>query len=490
MRRRARSNSLGLLLRASREEVLTKGIVANEARSPLAHHLDNTVAGTRSSFRSSRQSHTIAIIRFGPHQTRGAVMEEQLAIPTVDRLLDTAAGMFWTKSYAATTTREIASALQIQQASLYYHIASKEDLLYQLCLSSVRQFLADTPAALNGVADPLERIGVLIHSHVHTLLKHQKRNATMLTELRSLSGRHRAEVVELREQYAHFVRSEIENAQRSGEIRSDISAKYLCLALLNMLNWSALWFREDQALSAEALAGLFARIFIQGVAPVEHRGLMSASGRATPAKKSHARKPINAAGNATVERLLDSAAALFSTKGYAATSTREVAALTGMRKASLYYHIKGKEDLLYNICKASLERIRSDVESAVQDVRDPLERTRTVICAHVESMLRDQNEHAATLAEMHALSQERLAQVMALRDAHEGLIRSVLEDAQRAGVLRADIDVKYLCLAVLGLINRVLVWYRRRGPLTPNQLGHVLAAVFLDGAEANGRRPT
>src|SRR5262252_7244812 len=110
--------------------------------------------------------------------------------------------MFWEKGYAATTTREIAGALQIQQASLYYHIASKEDLLYQLCLSSVRQFLSDTPAALNGSTDAQERVRVLIHAHVHTLLKHQKRNATMLTELRSLSARHRAEVVELREQYA------------------------------------------------------------------------------------------------------------------------------------------------------------------------------------------------------------------------------------------------------------------------------------------------
>jgi AcrR family transcriptional regulator len=401
--------------------------------------------------------------------------------------------MFWTKSYAATTTREIASALQIQQASLYYHIASKEDLLYQLCLSSVRQFLADTPVALNGSADPKERVRVLIHSHVNTLLKHQKRNATMLTELRSLSSRHRAEVVDLREQYAHLIRSELESAQRAGVLRGDLSAKYLCLALLNMLNWSALWFREDQALSVDALSDLFAGIFLRGVAaPGERRHLPPAPDLENPTKASlrRPRKQLNAGENATVERLLDAAAALFSSKGYAATSTREVAALTGMRKASLYYHIDGKEDLLYDICKASLERIRSDVENAVQDVRDPLERTRAMICAHVESMLRDQNEHAATLAEMHALSQDRLAQVVALRDAHEGLIRSILEDAQKAGVLRMDVDVKYLCLSVLGLINRVLVWYRRRGPLTPAQIGEVLATVFLGGAESGSLETT
>ena len=43
---------------------------------------------------------------------------------TPERVLDTAAALFWEKGYAATTTREIAAAVGIQQASLYYHVAS------------------------------------------------------------------------------------------------------------------------------------------------------------------------------------------------------------------------------------------------------------------------------------------------------------------------------------------------------------------------------
>jgi uncharacterized protein (DUF3820 family) len=48
--------------------------------------------------------------------------------------------------------------------------------------------------------------------------------------------------------------------------------------------------------------------------------------------------------------------------------------------------------------------------------------------------------------------------------------------------LRKDVEAKYLCLAVLGLMNRVLVWYRRRGALAPAQLGQLLATIFLTGA--------
>ena len=403
-----------------------------------------------------------------------------------DRLLDTAAALFWEKGFAATTTREIAAALGIQQASLYYHMASKEDLLYQIFVSSLQQFLTDVPPAVQPAECPLERIRMLIHTHVATLLRYQKRNVTMLTELRSLSPRHRTEVVALREKYTDFVRSTLQQGQAAGVIRSDISPALLCLALLNLLNWSARWFRPDRAPAADQLADIFFKLYLEGaIASRAHRPAMAPALEAqTKRPASRARRLLKPSENSTAERLLDAAVALFARKGYAATSTREVAALLGMQKASLYYHIESKEDLLYFICRSSLERIRSDVEQAIQEVRNPLERTRTLICAHIESMLRDAEEHSTNLAEMHALSPERLAQVVALREGYVDLVRSVLQEAQRAGALRTDIDVKYLSLSLLGLMNRMLVWYRRKGPLSPGQLGQLFAVLFLSGAGA------
>ena len=63
-------------------------------------------------------------------------------------------------------------------------------------------------------------------------------------------------------------------------------------------------------------------------------------------------------------------------------------------------------------------------------------------------------------------------------------MRSVLADGCKAGVLRADIGVKYLCLMLLGLLNRVELWYRSSGPLSPGQLARVFETIFLAGAEA------
>jgi len=407
--------------------------------------------------------------------------------PTAERLFDIAAALFCEKGYAATTTREIAAAAGIQQASLYYHVTGKEDLLHQICVSSLEQLLADVQSAVSAVTNPLERIEVLAHTHLRTILRHQIRHVTMLNELRALSDPHRTAVMALRKKYAHLVRSVIEDAQAAGAVRTDIPARYLYLALLNILNWAVLWFRRGQTLSEDQLGRTFTSIYLTGAAAGSERvPLVSLTARSTRRKPPQATNAsAEESGQSTFERLLHAAAALFSQKGYAAASTREIAGLLGIRKASLYYHIENKEDLLYAICKSSLDQIRLDVASALKNVQDPLERTRTLVRAHIKSLVRDQTAHSVAVGEMHALSGARLKEVIALRDAYEELVRTVLQDARKAGALRDDISVKYLCLILLGLLNRVEMWYRRDGALSPDQLARVFEAIFLTGAAAS-----
>jgi AcrR family transcriptional regulator len=423
--------------------------------------------------------------RLPTFEASGPSGQDQDGRPTAERLFDIAAALFCEKGYAATTTREIAAVAGIQQASLYYHVASKEDLLHRISVSSLEQLFTNVQSAVSTVSDPRERIEVLVRTHLGTILRHQIRHVTMLNEVRALSDPHRAAVMALRKKYANLVRTTIEGAQAEGAVRVDIPARYLYLALLNILNWAVLWFRRGQTLSEDQLARIFASIYLTGATAGPERVPI-----ASPVLRSRRRKTLQVDGAAeksrpsTFERLLDAAAALFAQKGYAAASTREIAGILGIRKASLYYHIENKEDLLYAICKSSLEQIRSDVAAALEEVSDPLERIRTLVRAHIRSLVRDQIAHSVAVGEMHALSGARLKEVIALRDAYEDLVRSVLQDARKAAVLRDDISVKYLCLILLGLLNRVEMWYRRDGALSPDQLARVFEAIFLSGAAA------
>ena len=72
-------------------------------------------------------------------------------------------------------------------------------------------------------------------------------------------------------------------------------------------------------------------------------------------------------------RLLGIAAELFRRKGFAQSTTRELAELLGLKKASLYYYVHSKQDLLYELCLESVRSIAHEVAAAV--ARHPGRRT-------------------------------------------------------------------------------------------------------------------
>ncbi|MEF2975923.1 TetR/AcrR family transcriptional regulator [Subtercola sp. YIM 133946] len=186
---------------------------------------------------------------------------------------------------------------------------------------------------------------------------------------------------------------------------------------------------------------------------------------------------------ATADRLLVAAAALFREKGFAATSTRELSERLGIVKASLYHHIKSKDDLLLRISMLSLERIRLAAVAAIE-AAPPGETLRAVIAAHLETALTDRDMHATMLAELHSLTPERRATVLAERDAYEAVLRSVIAAEQQAGQLRTDLDARELTLGLLNLLNWTIFWYSPEGPQTPADIARFLTTIYLDGATA------
>lgn len=88
----------------------------------------------------------------GPEQiaTRSSTAGEA----TRRRLQQVALDLFWEKGYQSTTTRDVAASLGVQQASLYYHMKNKEDLLHGICYSSFLQIVENAEAAVVGAANP------------------------------------------------------------------------------------------------------------------------------------------------------------------------------------------------------------------------------------------------------------------------------------------------------------------------------------------------
>lgn len=194
-------------------------------------------------------------------------------------------------------------------------------------------------------------------------------------------------------------------------------------------------------------------------------------------------------GGATqAERLLDTAATLFRQKGYAGTTTRDLAAELGLRNASLYHYTRSKANLLYEICITSLANLQSAVSEAVQKEADPLARVVAMIRRHMQVILADSDAHTTMLIEMRALPEDQLREVIFRRGKYESIIRNVLTEAQEAGVLRGDVSPSYLTLALFSLMNWSLFWYDTAGELSVENLAEILIRLFLEGAQDESRR--
>jgi AcrR family transcriptional regulator len=184
----------------------------------------------------------------------------------------------------------------------------------------------------------------------------------------------------------------------------------------------------------------------------------------------------------TSDTILAAAAHVFRTKGYQAATTEEIANLSGIRKASLYHHIKAKEDLLYALCTDSLARITAAAEQVSAQGAEPVTRLRELVRLHVVTMLADQDKHAVMLTELRSLHGARRKQVIALRDRYEGIIRQTLAECQTDGTIRDDDTVKALSLALLNLLNWTIFWYKPRNEMSAAMVADFLARIFLFGA--------
>ncbi len=402
---------------------------------------------------------------------------------TRERLRQIALDLFWEKGYRKTSTRDLASALGVQQASLYYHVKNKEELLYDICYSSLEQVIQQVEAAARRAADPLESLQMIAESHLTATLALQREALVSMYDYRSLSAECNQEINAFWTRYEQMVTKIYDAAITAGMMRSGIPHKYHYHAVMSMAMWPVLWFRPDGELPVKALARVFSDLYIKGAA---------APGVAIHLESSHEAivaaglepQPICETRNETHARLLDISSMLFATRGYTTTSTREIAEAMGIEKASLYYYTKSKDDLCYQIIRSAHEYMLRRVTTALQGVRGAEARLLNLIVAHVVALLEHKNWLAVANEQINFLGAKKRLEIVELRDRYEAFVRQILREAQEAGVLRDDVSARYLGFALLGMITHIYPWYQEEADIEPRSLALLLADLFLHGIRA------
>lgn len=172
-------------------------------------------------------------------------------------------------------------------------------------------------------------------------------------------------------------------------------------------------------------------------------------------------KPERGQTGARSRRLiLDTAAELFSTQGYAATGLRQIADRVGIRTASLYYHFVSKERMLEEIMRIAVEDTARHTRDAVGGLpadATPKDRIEAAVRGHLHGL--HGNPHYTSVNIKGQVPRDVYRLTRPQRDGYSDYWRALLEDAQRTGWLKPELQISLLRPLILGTLNRTLTWF-------------------------------
>lgn len=179
-------------------------------------------------------------------------------------VLEAAERLFSVRGYEATSVRDIADALTIKAGSLYSHIDTKEDLLWEIVTRAGDRFFEAVRPIADSNLVTVEKLKRAIAAHVGVVTKSASAAGIYTTEWRHLGEPRRTEFTKRRDEYERLFRRMVHDAIREG-VFSDVDEKFATLHILSSLNWIYQWYRPDGGMTPEEIARRITDLLFNGL---------------------------------------------------------------------------------------------------------------------------------------------------------------------------------------------------------------------------------
>jgi len=173
--------------------------------------------------------------------------------------------------------------------------------------------------------------------------------------------------------------------------------------------------------------------------------------------------------NSVKQTIIDETMRLFSEKGYAATSIRDIANAVDIKSASLYYYINSKKDLLNQIMKTYLTELIDGAIDVVSKKSKPEDKLEQIIKHHVSSHGREKLAALVVDTEYRSLEGENKKEIKRLRKSYENIWTDILNEGFNKGVFHFS-DKHITAYALLSQCTGVAHWYREEGKYTLHEI--------------------
>tara|TARA_R100000005_G_scaffold94816_1_gene74006 strand:- start:34581 stop:35873 length:1293 start_codon:yes stop_codon:yes gene_type:complete len=272
-------------------------------------------------------------------------------------ILSQAAQLFNSKGSRATTLRDIAESLGLTKTSLYYYVKTKEELIFQCYLATLDHHLQSMAEIERRCPSPLERARQFFLLQFENWLAAQENRGphyAALLEIASLQGAQRDEVESRYIDMFKHLRGYLRDGIAAGEIRP-CETSAATRAILGSVDWVFFWLHSLPRNSVPEVA-------VQAWDIIAH-GLHSGDDIYQPASLAVSTTPEpyiqgfdrDEQNRQKQQAFYKTGTWFFNKKGFTGTSLDEIAEQLNVSKGAFYYHIRNKEDLLFNCYTYSLD---------------------------------------------------------------------------------------------------------------------------------------
>lgn len=178
--------------------------------------------------------------------------------------------------------------------------------------------------------------------------------------------------------------------------------------------------------------------------------------------------------------IVNISARLFKEKGYSAVTMRDIAQALDIKAASLYNHIKSKQEILVLIVIEIAEEYTNTIRMIESSDETSVEKIKKVIQLHIDITVRNPDALASLNNDWMHLPKDELRSFLQMREEYEAVFRSIVKKGIADGEIK-NYNAEVIIFTILSTIRTLYLWYGKKKDFNANVLKTNLNKVLLEG---------
>ncbi len=176
----------------------------------------------------------------------------------------TAKKLFKEKGYAATSMRDLAKEVGIEAASLYNHLASKEELLNEICFDIAEQFFQAYKTAISSEKNTSKKLKAAIKAHIGVIANNLDASTVFFHEWIFLKEPDLTKFKKMRYQYDQGFRDLIQRGIEEKDFK-EVNIKLAVFTIISALNATYDLYKSTEKLTQEEIAESISNLLLKGI---------------------------------------------------------------------------------------------------------------------------------------------------------------------------------------------------------------------------------